>query len=127
MNLVAHANEVARPGEFLTRDQLGAPLLIVRGEDGAVRAFLNVCRHRGATLEGRERGECKRFVCPYHAWSYDTHGALAKVRHPTGFPTLEREAIRLAELPCVEAAGFVWVCPRPGPGSEPQALLRDAG
>ncbi len=127
MNLVAHASELGEPGAFLTRDLLGAPVLLARGEDGTVRAFLNVCRHRGATLETRERGRCKRFVCPYHAWTYDNDGALATVRHAAGFPTLDREAIRLAELPCVEAAGFVWVCPRPRPGSGPEARLRDAG
>lgn len=111
-NLVAHGSELREPGDFITRTVLDVPALVVRGEDGRVRAFANVCRHRGATLELRDAGHCRRFVCPYHAWSYTTDGQLASVRHPDGFPTLDREATRLAELPCVEAGGFVWVVPR---------------
>lgn len=111
MNIVAHASQIANPGDFITKDLLGTPTIVVRGQDGRARAFINVCRHRGATLELRERGKCKRFVCPYHAWAYDTEGGLKTVRHQEGFPQLDLADTRLAELPCVEAAGHIWVCP----------------
>ena len=125
VNVVAHASEVSKPGDFITRDIVGTPAIIVRGLDGLVRAFINVCRHRGATVELRDRGHCRRFVCPYHGWAYETDGALAVARHPEGFPTLDVAATRLVRLPCFEAAGLVWVCPVPGGASEePDAATR---
>ncbi len=113
VNLVAHSSEVAKPGAFVTRDVVDTPVLIARGDDGIVRAFLNVCRHRGATVELRERGQCKRFVCPYHAWSYDRCGSLVSVRHREGFPSLRQGETGLVELSCEERGGLIWVCPDP--------------
>lgn len=113
LNIAGHASEVPRPGDFVTREVVGSPVIIVRGQDGQVRAFLNVCRHRGATVELRDRGHCRRFVCPYHAWAYETNGKLAVVRHADGFPSLDIERTSLVELPCVEGAGLIWVCPIP--------------
>ena len=114
LNLVAHTSELAERGSFVTLTVAGAPVLVVRGDEGGVRAFLNVCRHRGATVERRERGMCKRFVCPYHAWSYDTQGTLAKVRHREGFPSAGAEDLSLTPLACEAYGPFVWVCPTPG-------------
>src|SRR5688500_5195517 len=71
------ANELAREGAFLCRDVAGASVLIVRGAEGAVRAFHNVCRHRGTRLctesDGVFRGSIQ---CPYHAWTYALDGQL---------------------------------------------------
>ena len=106
MNLIAHGSELSSPGDFVTRDVLSTPVVIVRGEDGRVRAFLNVCRHRGATVELRERGTCRRFVCPYHGWTYRPDGALDQVRHKEGFPKLEMAASSLVALSCIEERGF---------------------
>ncbi|HET6415555.1 MAG TPA: SRPBCC family protein [Polyangiales bacterium] len=113
MNVLAHSSQIATPGDFITRDLVGAPVILVRDKDGRARAFLNVCRHRGATVELRERGNCRRFVCPYHAWTYETDGSLAAVRQQEGFPTLDLESTSLVALSCFEAAGLVWVCPDP--------------
>ncbi|MEM1417652.1 MAG: aromatic ring-hydroxylating dioxygenase subunit alpha [Myxococcota bacterium] len=113
LNVVAHASELPAPGDFVTREILGVPAIVVRDDAGRARAFLNVCRHRGATVELRERGHCKRFVCPYHAWTYGRDGALASVRHRAGFPSLKQVDAGLVELACEEAGGFVWVCPDP--------------
>jgi phenylpropionate dioxygenase-like ring-hydroxylating dioxygenase large terminal subunit len=113
-NLAAHASELPAPGDFVTREVLGQPVLLVRGDDGRARAFLNVCRHRGARVERSAKGRCRRFVCPYHAWSYGRDGALAGVRLPGAFPGLDRATSGLTELPCTEHAGFLWVAPRPG-------------
>lgn len=114
LNLVAHSSEVPGAGRFVSLSVGGTPVLVVRGDDGVVRAFLNVCRHRGATVERRERGQCKRFVCPYHAWSYDTDGSLAKVRHRQGFPSVDEASLSLTALACEEVGPFIWVCPTPG-------------
>jgi len=113
LNIVGHASQVPEPGDFITKDLLGTPILVVRHSDGEVRAFVNVCRHRGATVEQRERGRCRRFVCPYHGWTYDTDGSLAKVRHADGFPSLDIAQTSLVELHCLEAGGLLWVCPDP--------------
>ena len=78
-----------------------------------------MCRHRGATVESRPAGHCKRFVCPYHAWVYDTDGRLAQVRQPDGFPTLDTASASLVKLPCIEAAGLIWVRPTPVADGEP--------
>jgi phenylpropionate dioxygenase-like ring-hydroxylating dioxygenase large terminal subunit len=118
-NVVTLATNVASPGDFITADVIGTPVIVARGEDGQLRAFLNVCRHRGATVELREQGHCKRFVCPYHAWTYNTDGTLHKVRHAEGFPTLDPSEHGLVEVPCMEAAGLVLVCPTPGHTPEP--------
>jgi phenylpropionate dioxygenase-like ring-hydroxylating dioxygenase large terminal subunit len=113
MNIVAHSSQIASPGDFITRDVVGTPVIVVRDQDGSAKAFVNVCRHRGATLELREQGSCRRFVCPYHAWTYGTDGSLAALRHQEGFPTLDVENTSLVGLRCYEAAGLVWVCPDP--------------
>jgi len=110
-NLVAHTSRLASPGDFLTRDVGATPVLLVRGEGGEVNAFINVCRHRGATIETMPSGRCTRFVCPYHAWTYRTDGRLDRVRHREGFPSLDNEETSLVRLPCFEASGFVWVTP----------------
>jgi len=98
---------------FITRDLAGTPVIVVRGKDGHTKAFVNVCGHRGATVELRERGNCRRFVCPYHAWTYATDGSLAAVRQQESFPTLDLEATSLVALPCFETAGLIWACPDP--------------
>ncbi len=125
LNAVAHASQIASPGDFITRDVLGTPVILVRDADGSAKAFINVCRHRGATVELRERGKCRRFVCPYHAWTYETDGSLVVARQPRGFPTLDVERIALRELHCVEAGGLLFVRPDPhAPVAELDAATR---
>src|SRR5206468_10095005 len=101
--LVGHASQLAEPGDFLTHDASGVPLLIVRDNIGTVRAFLNVCRHRGTRVEAAACGAKKAFVCPYHAWSYGRDGALLSMPHSIGFAGIERDG--LVEVPCAELAG----------------------
>jgi nitrite reductase/ring-hydroxylating ferredoxin subunit len=89
--LVATAEELAAPGDYLAASVVGAPVLVVRGGDGQLGAFHNVCRHRGLTLvEGR--GRLGRFLTyPYHQWSYRLDGALAKVpQEQEEFPGLDK-------------------------------------
>ena len=66
--------ELREPGAYKALDAAGVPVLIVRGDDGALRAFVNSCRHRGSPVVGDGCGETRRFTCPYHAWSYDRSG-----------------------------------------------------
>ena len=101
--------QLREPGDYVTDDFSGVPVLAVRGRDGAVRAFLNVCRHRGAKV-AKGCGRIKRnFVCPYHAWSYDTDGRLVGIPDRASFDDLAPAEHGLVELPAVEKYGLVWV------------------
>jgi phenylpropionate dioxygenase-like ring-hydroxylating dioxygenase large terminal subunit len=87
---------------------LNVPLIIVRGEDGVARAFINACRHRGTPVCEEGRGRTQRFVCPYHAWTYNDHGALVALYGATTFGDIDRSKFSLTELPCAERAGLIW-------------------
>jgi phenylpropionate dioxygenase-like ring-hydroxylating dioxygenase large terminal subunit len=108
---VGHVSQVARPGDYFTHDASGLPLLVARGDDGRIRAFLNVCRHRGTRIENAPCGQRKAFVCPYHAWSYGRDGQLLGIPHEAGFAGLVRAERGLVEVPCDQAAGLVFVRP----------------
>jgi choline monooxygenase len=73
---VGHVHEVARPGQHFGVDLAGEPVVVVRGDDGALRAFSNVCRHRGATVAACGAGEARSLRCPYHGWIYGLDGKL---------------------------------------------------
>ena len=73
--VVGDATRIPKPGDFFTVDYFGKSIIIVRGEDGSVRAFLNACRHRGTAIVSGE-GNVERFACPYHSWVYSLDGTL---------------------------------------------------
>jgi phenylpropionate dioxygenase-like ring-hydroxylating dioxygenase large terminal subunit len=107
---VGHVSQLASPGDFVTHDASGVPLLVVRGDGGELSAFLNVCRHRGTRVESAPCGRGKKgFVCPYHAWSYARDGRLLAITHDHGFEGVDREARGLVRVPVGEAGGLVWV------------------
>src|SRR3984957_8910108 len=73
---VGRADQVQNPGQFLTADIAGDPIVVVRGEDSQLRAFYNVCRHHAAAVVTEAQGCAKQFRCPYHGWTYGNDGAL---------------------------------------------------
>jgi phenylpropionate dioxygenase-like ring-hydroxylating dioxygenase large terminal subunit len=77
-NFIGHDGRVAAPGACVGFDVAGVPVLLVRGDDGRVRAFANTCRHRGAQLISGE-ATCRSVSCPYHGWTYDLAGRLIAV------------------------------------------------
>jgi phenylpropionate dioxygenase-like ring-hydroxylating dioxygenase large terminal subunit len=86
-------------------------ILITRARDNSVRAYFNVCRHRGAKLCTEESGEVKRaFQCPYHAWTYDLTGKLVAAPNLTKMPDVGRTEYGLAGVAVREWLGYVWVC-----------------
>ena len=112
--IAAHSTDLKNPFDFITLDFMGLPILLTRDGEGIVQAFLNVCRHRGAKLEQSAEGCKKIFTCPYHAWSYDSKGALRSVPHEEqGFPDLAHAERGLRRLPVMEAHGFIWVIANP--------------
>lgn len=115
--IVGLSCQIPEPGDFLTDDYTGIPLLVTRSNSGEVKAFMNVCRHRGSKVEFEGSG-CGRkvFTCPYHAWSFDLDGKIAGIPNADGFEGLERENYGLRELPVVEKYGIIWVRHAPGEG-----------
>jgi phenylpropionate dioxygenase-like ring-hydroxylating dioxygenase large terminal subunit len=110
--LVGFASEWAQPGDYRTDDFAGVPILIARDRDGVLRAFLNVCRHRGAkVVEGC--GTARLFTCPYHAWTYELSGRIRGIPDEAAFPGVRAERSGLAPLPLCEKHGLVWVLPSP--------------
>src|SRR5579863_6566786 len=79
--LVGVAADVPKPGDVFVEEIGRASVIVTRGEDGLVRAFHNVCRHRGARLRDSGKGSAKRIVCPYHRWTYRLNGALMRAPH----------------------------------------------
>jgi glycine betaine catabolism A len=71
-----HSCQIVHPGEYFLYEVDGDSVIIVRGDDGQVNAFHNVCRHRGSVICLEPQGSIKRFVCPYHQWTYDRNGRL---------------------------------------------------
>lgn len=136
--LAGFSPDLSAPGCWLTYDMPGAPVFLTRRADGSVKAFLNICRHRGSRLVGYALDDRGRFVehrgrhpgnfsCPYHAWTYDTAGTL--IRHANdmgGFAQIEARMacgqFNLVELPCVEAGGMLLVRPR---GNAPIDVARE--
>jgi Rieske 2Fe-2S family protein len=103
--------DLAGPGAFRTVEVGRESVLITRARDNSVRAFLNVCRHRGAKLCTAETGEVKRaFQCPYHAWTYDLTGKLVAAPNLTKMPDVSRTEYGLAAVATREWLGYVWVC-----------------
>ncbi len=88
--LVGHVSQIPEPGDFMTLDVADERALVVRGRDGEVRAFHNLCRHRGSRVVAEERGNCGAVVtCPFHGWSYGLDGRLRGVPFPKSFGQLE--------------------------------------
>jgi carnitine monooxygenase subunit len=108
--VICHVSEIPNAGDYQVFDFIGEMLFAIRGQDGAVRAFHNVCRHRAARLLDGPRGHCtRRIVCPYHAWSYDLEGRLASVGDRSAFPQLDVARESLVPVEMEIYAGFVFV------------------
>ncbi|MBW6434475.1 aromatic ring-hydroxylating dioxygenase subunit alpha [Actinoplanes hulinensis] len=107
----ARAADLPKPGSFRTVDVGRESVVIVRGRDGVLRAFLNVCRHRGAKLCTEPAGEVRRAIqCPYHAWTYGLDGKLIAAPNLTRMPDIDRVEYGLVTVHLREWIGYVWVC-----------------
>ena len=119
--LMGFASEWSAAGSFRTDDYAGVPILIVRGRDDKLRAFLNVCRHRGAKV-AQGCGSARLFSCPYHAWTYDLAGRVTGIPDERSFPDVRPERSSLVELPLCEKHGLVWVIPTSLPTVRPISI-----
>lgn len=105
----AHIDELPEPGCFRLWDNAGQPLLIVHGDDGAVRAFYNTCRHRGAPVVTENAGKRPRLTCKYHGWSYGLNGDLLAVRDPEDFADLDFSCRGLHPVRCERYGNLIFV------------------
>jgi phenylpropionate dioxygenase-like ring-hydroxylating dioxygenase large terminal subunit len=107
--VVCHESEIASAGEWRLIDYLGESVIVIRGDDGEVRAFTNVCRHRGSRLVDGEGGCAKVLTCPYHAWSYGRDGRLVGVMHRHEYPGLQTDKLGLVPVALESWRGFLFV------------------
>src|SRR5580658_1967216 len=103
--------DLAAPGAFRSCQVAQESVLCVRGADGQVRAFLNLCRHRGARLCPAESGEVKRYLrCSYHSWSYGLDGKLTAAPNLGPVSPAVRERYGLIPVAAREWLGYLWLC-----------------
>ena len=106
--LAAHADDLGAPGSFVTAEIAGEPVLIVRGDDGALRALSNVCRHRAGPVASGS-GTCRAFRCGYHGWSYALDGRLLGAPEFEGVEDFRREEVALPAFRVDTWMGLVFV------------------
>jgi phenylpropionate dioxygenase-like ring-hydroxylating dioxygenase large terminal subunit len=108
--IVCHVNSIPRSGDYATFDLGSESVLVLRDRDGSIRAFHNVCRHRGARLLDGAGTCAANITCPYHGWTYRHDGGLIGMPVRESFPGLDRSEHGLRPVRVDLAMGFVWIC-----------------
>jgi len=110
--VMAMSCQLPNPGDRLTNDLTGTPVLVLRGDDGRARAFVNACAHRGARVaDGCGHG--RSLICPYHGWTFNLEGQLKGLPDQKSFPGVDKSTHGLVPLPVAERNGMIWVVPNP--------------
>ena len=118
--------DLDKPGAFRTVQIGRESVLVTRGRDGTINAFLNVCRHRGARLCTEEQGEVRRsFQCPYHAWTYGLDGKLIAAPNLNDMPDIDRTEFGLNRLHVREWLGYAWISLAADPPSFDDTVIAD--
>jgi choline monooxygenase len=117
--VVGRTDQVREPAQFFTADMAGEPLVVLRGDDGILRGFFNVCRHRGARVVPEAEGRATRLRCRYHGWTYDLGGRLRGTPEFDGVADFRREHNGLPPVAVAEWGPLVWA--HLGPAPEPLA------
>ena len=108
--LAGRAEDLPEPGDFVTFDDLGPPMVLVRGRDHVIRAFYNTCQHRGAPVVRESKGSARLLRCQYHSWSYDIEsGRLVSVPDERDFVDLDKSLRCLPSVRCEVWDGWVFV------------------
>ncbi len=111
--MLAMTCELPNPGDYKSLEAAGVPVLINRSAEGEIQAFVNMCSHRGAVIMPEGKGNTKRFICPYHAWSYNQSGDLVGILSKDEFGEIDKSCYGLTKLPVAERAGLIWVILNP--------------
>ena len=112
--VLAFSCELASPNSYKALDVMGTPVLLTRGDDGALQSFVNMCSHRGAIVVEEGTGTGRRFACPYHAWTYDQRGDLVGILDKANFGEIDMSCHGLTPLPVAERAGIIFGGITPG-------------
>lgn len=108
--LLGRATDMPEPGDYQMEEVGPESILMVRQQDGSIKAFYNVCQHRGARLVFNEDGFNDAFICPYHGWRWELDGSLTSVQDAENFPDGDPcGKLTLPEVNCELFAGFIWV------------------
>ncbi len=110
---IALSAELKENNSYKATKVIDTPLLITRGEDGVVRTFINICKHRGAPVCPEGSGKKSKFNCTYHGWMYNNTGNLVNIFKSDTFGDIDKSKIKLTELFCEEKSGFIWACLNP--------------
>jgi phenylpropionate dioxygenase-like ring-hydroxylating dioxygenase large terminal subunit len=114
--IVGHVNDVGKPGDYMTFDLGNERAFVVRGNDGGLRAFHNLCRHRGSRVVTGASGRCKNaLVCPFHGWVYNFDGTLRGAARPSSYPELDKHEFGLRSVEMEVWMGFIFIRFKPGP------------
>jgi choline monooxygenase len=118
--MVGRADQVEKPGQFVTANVAGEPIVVVRGNDGMLRGFFNVCRHHAAAVVTESCGQTSILHCPYHGWNYGLDGSLKGMPEFEGVKNFDRQKNGLVPVKADIWEGFVFV------NLDPQAMpLKD--
>ena len=101
-------SQIPDPGDYFAFEIAGQGLFCIRGRDGVIRTFYNVCQHRAHEIVSGD-GSCKVLVCPYHAWTYELTGELRSGPNQRAVPGFDRSAIGLTEVRTEILCGFIFV------------------
>ena len=107
--MVGRADQVRVPGQYIACDVAGEPILVVRGTDGVLRGFFNVCRHHAAAVMTKPEGKTETLRCPYHGWTYNLNGALIVTPEFAGVRNFDRSANGLTPVQTALWEGLVFV------------------
>jgi nitrite reductase/ring-hydroxylating ferredoxin subunit len=121
------SNQLPEPGSFVTFDATSVPMIVMRGKDGQVRAFLNVCPHRGARVIRNDSGKTSRFSCRFHGWTFDTTGKVIGVPEEAQFCGEIDAQKHLTACPAEERHGLVFVQATPNSTMDLDAHLAGFG
>jgi carnitine monooxygenase subunit len=122
--IAGHQSEVPAPGDWLSFDLMGERAVVMRGQDGTLRAFHNLCRHRGARVVDGTQGHCKgAIVCPFHGWVYNLDGTLRGAAQPKSFGVMDRDDFGLKPIEMQVFHGFIFLRFAPGPQPDVATLM----
>ena len=106
--------EIPKAGNYKAMEVAGVPLILVRGKDGLIRGFVNMCSHRGAQILDNGSGSARSFSCPYHAWTYNLTGDLIAILDEQDFGEVDTSCMGLTALNVEERVGLIWGSITPG-------------
>ena len=106
---IALSAELKENNSYKATKVIETPVLVTRDNNGVIRAFINICKHRGAPVCLEGSGIKSRFNCSYHGWMYDNSGQLVNIFKSDTFGDIDTTKIKLTELFCEERSGFIWV------------------